>query len=367
MLPLTIPSPPLDWSVFYVGSWIHSLIPAWPAAWTLPIHVYALCILAGIIVALIITNRRLTRRGGEPWIIIDVIIPTIILGLIGARAWHVATHVNDFFGPGKNTWNPFEYGAIWNVWEGGVAIIGTMLFGALGVYVGCRITGLRFTSVADAIAPTLLVAQALGRLGNYFNNELYGLPTNLPWGLQIPSDNLAYPSGLPTTGVYFHPTFLYEIILNLIGFVVILLVTNRVTRTVGTNGRASLSLTGRPQWQWGKVLALYLIWYGLVRTWLENIRVDPSQTFFGIRDNVWGALGEIALGIVIIAVQSRRHPGIEPSVYRPGKEWSPPAEVDSEDIYSDTDDSGDDAPVDAGTSGSSKNGVLATSGAGQPS
>ena len=110
------------------------------------------------------------------------------------------------------------------------------------------------------------------------------------------------------------------------------------------------------------MLALYLIWYGVGRTWLENIRIDPSQTFLGIRDNVWGALGAIVLGIVIIAVQTRRHPGTEPSVYRPGKEWSPPAEVDSEDIYSDTDDSGDDAET-----GSSKNGVLATSGAGQPS
>jgi prolipoprotein diacylglyceryl transferase len=363
VLPLTIPSPPLDWSVFYFGSWIHSLIPAWPAAWTLPIHVYALCILTGIVVALIITNHRLTARGGEPWIIIDVIIPTIIFGLIGARAWHVATHISDYFGPGKNTWNPLLPGAIWNIWDGGAAIIGTLLFGALGVYIGCRVTGLRYTSVIDAIAPTLLVAQALGRLGNYFNNELYGLPTDLPWGLQIPSDNVAYPSGLPTSGVYFHPTFLYEIIWNLTGFVIILLVQNQVTRITRADGRPWFHATPRPQWQWGKVLGLYLIWYGIGRTWLENIRIDPSQTFLGIRDNVWGALGEIALGVIIIAVQSRRHPGIEPSIYRPGKEWAPPSEVDSEDIYSDTDDSGDDAAVPSGTSGSSKKEAPATSGA----
>jgi prolipoprotein diacylglyceryl transferase len=362
VLPLTIPSPPLDWSVLYVGTWIHSWLPAWPAAWTLPIHVYALCILAGIIVALIITNRRLTNRGGEPWIIIDIVIGAIIGGLIGARAWHVATHINDFFGPGKNTWNPFEPGAVWNIWEGGVAIIGTMLFGALGVWVACRITGLRFTSVVDAIAPTLLVAQALGRIGNYFNNELYGLPTSLPWGLQIPSDNAAYPVGLPTTGVFFHPTFLYEIILNLLGFVVIILITTKVTRVAEANGRTRLHFSGRPQWQWGKILALYLIWYGLVRVWLENIRIDPSQTFLGIRDNVWGALGEIVLGIVIIAVQSRRHPGIEPSVYRPGKQWTPPSEVDSEDLYSDTDDSSADVETGASTKGG-----LATSGAARPS
>ncbi|MEO6116388.1 MAG: prolipoprotein diacylglyceryl transferase family protein [Pseudolysinimonas sp.] len=363
MLPLTSPSPPLDWSVLYFGSWIHSLIPAWPAAWTLPIHLYALFILTGIIVALIVTNRRLTTRGGEPWIIIDVIIPTIIFGLVGARAWHVVTHIGDYFGPGKNTWNPFLPGAVWNIWDGGGAILGTLLLGAVGVYVGCRVTGLRFTSVIDAIAPTLLLAQALGRLGNYFNNELYGLPTDLPWGLQISSDNAAYPAGLPTSGVYFHPTFLYEIIWNLAGFVIILLIQYKVGMITSADGRRSFTASARPQWQWGKVLGLYLIWYGLGRTWLENIRIDPSQTFLGIRDNVWGALGAIALGVIIIAVQTRRHPGTEPSVYRPGKEWSPPAEVDSEDIYSDTDDSGDDAAVPSGRSGSSKKDDLATSGA----
>ena len=363
MLPLTIPSPPVDWSVFYFGSWIHSLIPAWPAAWTLPIHVYALCILSGIIVALIITNHRLTARGGEPWIIVDVIIPTIVFGLIGARAWHVATHISDYFGPGKNTWNPFKPGAIWNIWDGGDAILGTLLFGAVGVYVGCRITGLRFTSVIDAIAPTLLVAQSLGRVGNYFNNELFGLPTDLPWGLKIPSDNVAYPSGLPDTGVYFHPTFLYEIIWNLTGFVLILLIQYQVTTTTTASGRFSIRATARPQWQWGKVLGLYLIWYGVGRTWFENIRIDPSQTFLGIRDNVWGALGAIVLGLVIIVVQSRRHPGTEPSVYRPGKEWTPSAEVDSEDIYSDTDDSGDDAAAPSGRSAPGTTDDLATSGA----
>ena len=362
MVPLTIPSPPLDWSVLYLGSWIHSWLPVWPAGWTLPIHLYALFILAGILVAAAITNRRLTQRGGEPWIIIDIVIGAIIGGLIGARAWHVATHVSDYFGPGKNTWNPFEPGAIWNIWDGGGAILGTLLFGAVGIFVACRITGMRFTSVVDAIAPTLLVAQALGRLGNYFNNELYGLPTDLPWGLQIPSDNAAYPSGLPTSGVYFHPTFLYEIIWNLLGFVIILLIENKVRSVVSAAGRRSFEVTRRPQWQWGKVLALYLIWYGIGRTWLENIRIDPSQTLFGIRDNVWGALAAIVLGVVIIAVQSRRHPGIEPSVYRPGRQWTAPAEVDSEDIYSDTDDSGDDAET-----GSSTKDALATSGAVRPS
>ena len=358
MVPLSIPSPPSDWSVFYVGSWIHSWLPAWNAAWTLPVHIYALFILAGIVFAIIFANHRLTRRGAEPWIIIDITIGAVVGGLIGARAWHVATHIDDYFGPGKNTWNPLQPGAIWNIWDGGGAILGTLLIGALGIWVACRITGLRFTSVVDAIAPALLVAQALGRLGNYFNHELYGLPTNLPWGLQIESDNPAYPAGLPD-GVLFQPTFLYEIIWNLVGFVLILVITNRVS--VGPAKYAPIwpHFAPRTQWQWGKILGLYLIWYGLGRTWLENIRIDPSQTFLGIRDNVWGALGAIVLGILIIAIQSRRHPGIEPGVYRPGKQWTPEAEVDSDDTYSDTDEADDDAASDA-TASTEK--VTATSG-----
>ncbi|MBW8871200.1 MAG: prolipoprotein diacylglyceryl transferase, partial [Leifsonia sp.] len=143
-----------------------------------------------------------------------------------------------------------------------------------------------------------------------------------------------------------------------VGFVIILLIQYQITAITRADGRRWFRATARPQWQWGKVLGLYLIWYGTGRTWFENIRIDPSQTFLGIRDNVWGALGAIVLGIVIIAVQSRRHPGVEPSVYRPGKEWTPPSEVDSEDIYSDTDDSGDDAEA-----GSSKKEAPATSGA----
>jgi prolipoprotein diacylglyceryl transferase len=357
VVPLLIPSPPSDWSVFYVGTWIHSWLPAWNAAWTLPVHMYALCILAGIVVAIIVTNFRLTRRGGEPWIIVDIALWAIVLGIIGARVWHVATHVADYFGPGKNTWNPFQPGAIWNVWDGGVAIFGVLIGGGIGIFIACRIAGLRFLSVADALMPGLLLAQALGRLGNYFNHELFGLPTNLPWGLEIESSNPAYPVGLPTSGVYFHPTFLYEMIWNVFGVVLILAIENKWSIVQGRRSPVALQLSRRTNWQWGKVLGLYLVWYGLGRTWFESIRIDPSQTVFGIRDNVWGALAAIVLGIVIIAVQSRRHPGAEPSVYQPGKQWTPDAAVDSDDLYSDTDDD-DDA-----VSESSEKGIPATSGA----
>jgi prolipoprotein diacylglyceryl transferase len=373
--PLSIPSPPEAWSQFTIpiGSWVHGFLPFVAADQVLTIHVYALAILSGIIVALFIVNQRLTKRGGEPWIIIDVTLWGIAFGIIGARLWHVVTHPDDYFGAGKDLIK------ILYVWEGGVAIFGTLLGGALGYWIGCRIAGLRFLSVADAIVPGLLIAQALGRFGNYFNQELFGLPTDLPWGLVIDRPNAAIPSGFGDD-VLFHPTFLYEMIWNVVGAIVIVfLIENTVkfvkatpwsegwpeiikrrlgvvsdqNRLFSTLGLPSVRLTRRAQWQWGKTLGLYLIWYGIGRSWFESIRLDPSETFFGIRSNVWGALAAILLGIVIIAVQNRRHPGVEPSPYRPGREWKDPALVDSEDTYSDTDDAGSEAPVLA-TSGSSR-------------
>lgn len=356
---LSIPSPPPEWSSFTIpiGEWLHGAIPAVPATYGLTIHVYALAILSGIIVALFIANHRLTKRGGEPWIIIDVSLWGIAFGLVGARVWHVATHLDDFFGPGKNPMSVFY------VWEGGVAIFGTLLGGAIGFAIGARLAKIRFLSVADAVVPGLLLAQALGRLGNYFNQELFGLPTDLPWGLQIDRPNAAIPTGLPDD-VLFHPTFLYEMIWNIVGIAIILLIENRVELVKKTTGFAqNLPFVPvfhrRPQWQWGKVLGLYLIWYGLGRTWFENIRLDPSETFLGVRSNVWGALAAIVLGLVIIAVQTRRHPGIEPSVYLPGHQWTAGSEVDSDDTYSDTDE-GDDAAVETG---SRKQAAPATSGA----
>lgn len=309
---LSIPSPPDSWKSFDLGTWIHSWLPAFPASWTLSIHTYAVCIIIGMIAAIGIAHARLTRRGGEPWVILDVAIWAIVLGIVVARAWHVVTHPADFF-DGQNPWNLIA------VWNGGIAIFGGLLGGALGVLIGCRLNGLRFVAVADAIAPALLVAQAIGRVGNYFNHELFGLPTDAWWGLEIESSNPAYPAGLPA-GTLFAPTFLYELLLNLIGFVVLLVLERRF------------------RLQWGKVLALYLVWYGLVRFWMESIRVDPSEYFLGIRSNVWGALAAIVIGVVLFIVQTRRHPGALPSVYRPGRQWVEATALDSSEFYSDQPD-----------------------------
>lgn len=312
LLPLSIPSPPPEWQIpisLPIGQWL----PFLGTGTVLSIHTYALCILAGIIVATGLTEYRLRKRGAEPWAIIDILIWAVPLGIIGARVWHVLTHPTDFFYPGADPW------AVIRIWDGGGAIFGSLLFGALGAWIGCRINGIRFLTFLDALAPGLLLAQALGRVGNWFNHEIFGLPTTLPWGLEIEASNPAYPVGFPE-GVLFHPTFLYELIWNVIGAAAILLIDRRV------------------QLQWGKAFALYLIWYGLGRAWLEPIRLDPSEIVLGLRVNVWGAIAAIVLGLIVWIVQSRRHTGREPSPYRPGREWrGNDAGVDSGDTYSDAD------------------------------
>lgn len=257
------------------------------------IHIYALCILAGIIAAVLLTNYRLTKRGAERWVVLDLALWVILLGIVGARVYHVLSHPADYFYPGA------DFLKVFYVWEGGIAIFGALIGGAIGALIGCRITGIRFWSFADALVPGLLIAQALGRLGNYFNHELFGLPTNLPWGLQIDIANNAWPTGLPS-GTLFHPTFLYEIIWNLLGAAFILLLEKRVYL------------------RWGKALGVYLIWYGIGRAFFESIRLDPSETFLGIRTNIWASFAAIILGIVIIFVQQHRHTGRELSVYVSG-------------------------------------------------
>jgi prolipoprotein diacylglyceryl transferase len=313
LLSASIPSP--EWSFFD----LHFFDLA-----TFRIHAYALCILAGIILATIITSRRLTKRGAEPGVVLDIILWAVPLGIVGARIYHVLTHPGDYFFEGADLLRTLY------IWEGGNAIFGSLIGGAVGAYIGCRLAGIRFWTFADAVAPALLVAQATGRLGNWFNHELFGLPTTLPWGLEIESSNVAFPVGLPS-GTLFHPTFLYEIIWNLLGVAVILYLERKF------------------RLRFGQTLGAYLIWYGVGRSFFESIRIDPSEIYFGIRTNVWAALAAIALGLVIILVQRQRHPGLEPSPYVPGREWiGPDAGVEFDDSDSEpeedtTADQSDDA------------------------
>lgn len=259
------------------------------------LHFYALFILTGIILALVLTESRLRSRGGEAGIALDVSLWAIPFGILGGRFFHVVTHPNDYFFAGADLL------AVFRIWEGGLAIYGALVFGSLGAFIGARQAGIKFTAYLDAVAPGVLLAQAVGRWGNYFNNELFGLPTDLPWGLEIPSSNPAYPAGLPD-GVLFHPTFLYESIWSLVGVALLLAADKRFNL------------------RWGKMLGLYLIYYSIGRIWVEAIRIDPSEILLGLRINIWSAIAGIAVGLAILIIQARRHTGLESTVYRPGKE-----------------------------------------------
>ena len=266
------------------------------------IHFYALFILLGIVVATIFAAGRLKERGMQAGYAVDVAIWAVPFGIIGGRLFHVFTHFNDYFGPGK------DWTSMFKLWEGGLAIYGGIIFGALGAYIACQVeirplrikpVGIRFLSFADAVVPGLLAAQAIGRFGNYFNQELFGAPTDLPWGLEIPSTNPFYPNGLPD-GVTFHPTFLYEALWSILG-IVVLLVLERFFNL-----------------RWGRMFASYLIWYGIGRFFIESIRLDPSDIFLGLRTNQWSAVLGALVGLTLLVVQSVKHTGKELSGYLPG-------------------------------------------------
>lgn len=291
---LGIPSPDLAWSAFSLGP--------------LTIRTYALCLLAGIAAAVWLTSRRLTARGGHDGAVLDIVMWAVPFGVVGARIYHVLTHWGDYFGAGQD---PMR---VLYVWEGGIAILGSLIGGAVGAWIGCRRSGIRFWSFADALAPAMLLAQAIGRLGNWFNHELFGSATTLPWGLEIPASNPAFPDDLPA-GTLFHPLFLYEMLWNLLGVAVILLLERRF------------------RLRWGTAFGAYLVWYGAARVWLELLRIDPtSVTPLGLPANVWGAIGAIAVGATIVVVQRRRHPEPETSVHSPGRapETPEPAASDHE-------------------------------------
>lgn len=323
--PLSIPSPSADWRVFNLGQWLRDIGLTW-FTFDINIHAYAICILVGIFAAGWLTNRRLVNRGAEPWVVIDIALYAVPFGIIGARIFHVVTHPDDYFGPGTDPLSALY------IWEGGIAIFGALIGGAVGAWIGCKVTGVRFWSFADALAPGLLLAQAFGRFGNWFNQELFGLPTDLPWGLVIDEGNAAIPAGLPE-GTLFHPTFLYEVIWNLLGVAVLLLIERRLRRRPGAGGLGFER--GGYRLQWGRLFGLYLVWYGAGRIVWESIRIDPSEIFFGLRTNVWAAIIAVIVGLIIIVVQARRHPGVEPSPYVSGRLWTPEGVVHSDNTYTD--------------------------------
>jgi prolipoprotein diacylglyceryl transferase len=246
----------------------------------IPIRAYALCIIAGIIAAILLTQRRWKARGHSIDDVVDIAVWAVPFGIVGGRLYHVITDPELYFLPGRD---PVK--ALY-IWDGGLGIWGAVALGAVGAWIGCRRRGIRLMDFADALAPGLVLAQAIGRWGNYFNQELYGAPTTLPWALQI--DPAHRPLDTPYIGLY-HPTFLYESLWD-IGVALLLLWVGR---------RFTLRR--------GKLFALYVAAYTVGRFWIEALRVDHANHFFGLRLNDWTSL-LVFVGALAVLLWRRRRP-----------------------------------------------------------
>ncbi|MEV4534991.1 prolipoprotein diacylglyceryl transferase [Asanoa sp. NPDC049518] len=235
-----------------------------------PIRAYALCIILGIILAAVVTEYRLRQRGAHKWAILDIAVWAVPFGIIGARIYHVITSPGAYFGEGGDPLEAFM------VWKGGLGIWGAVAGGAVGALFAARQLGMPLTVVADALAPGLPLAQAVGRLGNWFNNELYGRQTTLPWGLQVHEmDSAGQPTlvdGEPVLrpGLY-QPTFLYELIWNVLVAGVVLWLDRKFK-------------FGR-----GRAFAVYVMGYTLGRFFVEMLRDDTATHILGVRINVFVA------------------------------------------------------------------------------
>lgn len=251
------------------------------------IHIYALCILMGIVLAVWITTIRWKKLGGNFDQVLDTTLVSVPAGIIGARLYHIITTPERFFGPDG------DWAEMFRIWNGGLGIWGGVLFGALAAWAWCRHKHYPMALLADAIAPGLLVAQAVGRLGNWFNQELYGAPTTLPWGLKLNMEGTAighseqcYDGATCPSGTLFHPTFLYEMIWNLIGAAIIVYIGSKAMKKLKA----------------GSLFAVYIMWYTLGRTWIESLRIDYAHEFLGVRINVWVSMAVFVLGAVSFIV-----------------------------------------------------------------
>ncbi|MFF2244254.1 prolipoprotein diacylglyceryl transferase [Arthrobacter sp. NPDC058130] len=299
MIPASIPSP--SWSGFDI-----------PLPWgALRIHAYALCILAGIIAGLWLTSVRWARRGAPEGSVWDIAIWAIPFGIIGGRLYHVFSSPDAYFGPGFD--GTGDLSLIPQIQRGGLGIWGAVVLGAVGAWIGCRRAGVKLSAFLDAAAPGLLLAQAIGRWGNYFNQELFGGPTTLPWGLQIDPNSPNFPAGMPADTL-FHPTFLYESLWNLAGVLIL------------------LALDRRFSFRRGRLFCLYAMYYTLGRVWIEAMRIDDAEqiSLFGIttRLNVWTSIFVFAgalLAFIILGLRKRSEPD---TVFLAGRE---PAETKAVD------------------------------------
>lgn len=293
MTHLFIPAPPSGLASFSLGP--------------LTIHMYALCILAGIFFAIWYTTRRWVERGGNADVVGSVAFWAVPFGIVGGRLYHLITSPDQYFGEGGRPIDAFK------IWNGGLGIWGAVALGALGAWIGCRRNGVSFVTFMDAAAPAVLIAQAIGRLGNYFNQELFGGPTTVPWALWV--DPQYRPSGYEQFDT-FHPTFLYELVWNLLGAALIVYLDKRY------------DLRG------GRVFWLYVMVYTAGRLWIEMVRIDDAHAFWGIRVNVFVSLVALVASTIIFFWLGARQRGLPVRVPRNELAAAPakggdPSEVDA--------------------------------------
>ena len=265
MIPGSLPSPAQG--VWYLGPF--------------PLRAYALCIIAGIFVAVWLADRRLVSRGGRSGAVSDIALWAVPFGVVGGRLYHVITDPELYFATGKSPWNAFA------IWQGGLGIWGAIVLGALGAWIGVRRSGVEFSEFAWAVAPAIPLAQAIGRWGNWFNQELFGRPSGLPWALRIDPEHR--PAGYSDVAT-FHPTFLYESLWDL-----------GVAGLVIWAG-ARFKLTG------GRLFVLYLIGYTAGRGWIEYLRIDEVTYVLGLRLNVWTSIIVFTAAAAYFVLTRRRGP-----------------------------------------------------------
>ncbi len=259
-----------------------------------PLHMYGLLIAVGVLVAVRIAVGRWVRAGHEARDLEEMVPWVVLAGVVGARVYHVISDVQLFRG---------DWARALRIWEGGLSIWGAVGGGAAAVVVLARRRGLSVLELGDAIAPGLLTAQAIGRWGNWFNQELFGRPTDLPWGLEI--DLVHRPPGYEAYET-FHPTFLYESLWVLVVLAAILALERRVRLAPG------------------RVFALYVVGYTFGRFFFEWLRIDPANTIGPLRLNGWVSAALFAFGLAWFVWLGRRDrtaavpPGPDPAAVGPG-------------------------------------------------
>ena len=263
-----------------------------------PLRAYALCILAGIVVAIWMGERRWVERGGRAGEVLDIAAWAVPFGIVGGRLYHVITSPQAYFGE-----NGDPVSALY-IWEGGLGVWGAVALGGVGAWIGCRRAGIKLPPFGDALAPGIALAQAIGRFGNWFNNELYGKATDLPWGLKIYDWDTGAgrakvdAAGEPVLLGTYHPAFLYEAVWD-VGIAIALIWADR-----------------RFKLGHGRVFALYVVLYTAGRVWIEALRIDPANHILGLRLNVWTSVVLFLGGVLYLVISARRRPGRETDVRR---------------------------------------------------